>query len=413
MIEILIVDDDKIILKLLSKLISQKLSLKVDTAISLKELKEKLNYKTYTLAICDYCLPDAKKGESVNLLLNRKIPTIVFTDNYDEKLREEILNKGVIDYLVKGTPKITNLIIDVIKRSLKNMKTEVLIIEDSLTDRLIMKRILESMLFKVFDAPSISQAKEILNSNPDIKLIILDYYLPEENTLEFIYELREKYKKSELGIIIVSGVIKPKMIPILLKAGANDFLQKPFSKEEFMVRVTNAIEMLDLIEELEFYAYKDPLTELYNRRYFFEEAPKLWNLAKRRKLNIACIIIDIDDFKKINDTYGHDVGDIVLKDFAKKLQNFFQREEDLLARIGGEEFVILVTYSSFSKLLEHLENFRKYIEEHPIKLENIEIPYTISIGVETGAKNSLKDMLIDADKKLYKAKLKGKNCIVY
>ncbi len=412
MIEILIVDDDKIILKLLSKLISQKLSLKVDTAISLKELKEKLDYKTYTLAICDYCLPDAKKGESVDLLLNRKIPTIVFTDNYDEKLREEILNKEVIDYLVKGTPKITSLIIDVIKRSLKNMETKVLIIEDSLIDKLIMKRILENMLFKVFEASSISQAKKILKINPDIKLIILDYYLPEEDALEFIYELREKYKKSDLGIIIVSGVIKSETIPILLKAGANDFLQKPFSKEEFMIRVTNAVEMLDLIKKLEFYAYKDPLTGLYNRRYFFEEAPKLWNLAKRRNLNIACIIIDIDDFKKINDTYGHDVGDIVLKDFAKKLQKFFQREEDLLARIGGEEFVILVTYSSFSKLLEHLEKFRKYVEEHPVKLKNIEISYTISIGVETEAKDSLKDMLIYADKKLYEAKLKGKNCIV-
>ncbi len=413
MIEILIIDNDKIILRLISKLIAQKLALKIDTAMSFKELKEKLNCKSYTLAICDYFLPDAKKGEGVDLLIKKGIPTIVFTNNYNKKLREEILNKGVIDYLVKGTPKITNLILDVIKRTLKNMETKVLVVEDCLTDRMIMKKILENMLFIVFEAESLSRAKEILKANPDIRLIVLDYYLPEEDTMEFIYKLRNKYKKSELGIIIVSGVIKSDIIPVLLKTGANDFLHKPFSKEEFMIRVTNAVEMLDLIKELEFYAYKDPLTGLYNRRYFFEEAPKLWNLAKRKNLNIACIIMDIDDFKRINDTYGHDIGDVVLKDFAKKLLKFFKREEDLVARIGGEEFVVLVTFSSFSKLLEHLEKFRKYVEENPVKLASLTIFYTVSIGVETDAKESLKDMLINADKKLYQAKLNGKNRIVY
>lgn len=182
------------------------------------------------------------------------------------------------------------------------------------------------MLFQVFEAKSGLETLEILSANPDIRLIVLDYYLPEEDTIELIYSIREKFKKNEVGIIIVSGIIKSNMIPILLKAGANDFLSKPFSKEEFMVRINNTIEMLDMIKELEFYAYRDPLTGLHNRRYFFEEAPKLWTLVKRQNSKLACIVIDIDDFKKINDIYGHSVGDEVLKDFAKHLKNFLEEK---------------------------------------------------------------------------------------
>jgi diguanylate cyclase (GGDEF)-like protein len=182
-----------------------------------------------------------------------------------------------------------------------------------------------------------------------------------------------------------------------------------------MVRINNTIEMLDMIKELEFYAYRDPLTGLHNRRYFFEEAPKLWTLAKRQNSKLACIVIDIDDFKKINDIYGHSVGDEVLKDFAKHLKNFFRRKSDLIARTGGEEFTLLVGYEEKEKLLEYLEKFRKHIEENILKpkenSKELEIRYTISMGVELELNNSLKEMIILADRKLYKSKEKGKNCI--
>jgi len=319
--------------------------------------------------------------------------------------------------LVKGTPNILEHVIYAITRALKNRNTKILVVDDSQTDRALMKKILKNMLFQVFEAKSGLETLEILSANPDIRLIVLDYYLPEEDTVELIYSIREKFKKNEVGIIIVSGIIKSNMIPILLKAGANDFLSKPFSKEEFMVRINNTIEMLDMIKELEFCAYRDPLTGLHNRRYFFEEAPKLWTLVKRQNSKLACIVIDIDDFKKINDIYGHSVGDEVLKDFAKHLKNFFRRKSDLIARTGGEEFTLLVGYEEKEKLLEYLEKFRKHIEENILKLKEnskeLEIRYTISIGVELELNNSLKEMIISADRKLYKSKEKGKNSITF
>ncbi len=421
MAQILLVDDDKFVLKVLSKLIKEKIGIETVLVMNFEELEKALKENTYLLSICDYHLPDAEHGEAIDFLIKNKVPTIVLTASYDEKLREEILEKGVIDYLVKGIPNITDHIIYAVSRALRNKKTKILIVDDSQADRLLMKKILKNMLFQVFETSRGSEALEILNKYPDIRLMILDYYLPDEDTVELIYSIREKFKKNEVGIIVVSGVIKTNMIPVLLKAGANDFLSKPFSKEEFMVRVNNTIEMLDIINELEFYAFKDPLTGLYNRRYFFEEAPKLWKLAKRYGFKLACIIIDIDDFKKINDTYGHDIGDEVLKDFAKHLRNFFRRESDLIARTGGEEFTLFIRYEKKEKLLEYLEKFRKYIEENILKItvylkdlkEDLKIKYTISMGVELDLKDSLKEMVIFADRKLYESKNKGKNCITF
>lgn len=417
MSKILLVDDDKFVLKVLSKIINEKIKVPTDQVMSFKELRKALAENTYLLSICDYHLPDAEYGEAIDFLVKNKIPTIVLTASYDEKVREEILEKGVVDYLVKGTPNILEHIIYVVSRALRNKNIKILVVDDSQTDRALMKKILKNMLFQVFEASNGLETLEILKNNSDIRIIILDYYLPEEDTVELIYSIRERFKKNQVSIIVVSGIIKTNMIPVLLKAGANDFLSKPFSKEEFMVRINNTIEMLDMIKELEFYAYRDPLTGLRNRRCFFEEAPKLWTLAKRQNSKLACIVIDIDDFKKINDTYGHNIGDEVLKDFAKHLRNFFRRKSDLIARTGGEEFTLLVAYEEKEKLLEYLERLRKHIEENILRIqensEEMEIKYTISIGVELELMEFLKEMIISADRKLYESKRKGKNCITF
>lgn len=411
---LLIVDDDRFILKALTKLITQRLDfVKLTGVETFEKLKNEVNENVFSLAICDYHLPDAEKGEAIDFLLNIGIPVIVLTASYDEKLRERILEKGVVDYLVKGIPNIGEHVISTVKRALTNLETKVLVVEDNEIDRKIIINILKNMLFKIFETSNISQAREILEKNPDIRLLVLDYYFPEEDALEFMYEVRKKYSRSELGIVVVSGVAKTTLIPVFLKAGANDFLRKPFSKEEFIVRINNMLDFLDVIKELEFYAYHDPLTGLYNRRYFFEEAPKIWHIAKRRNLKLACVMMDIDDFKKINDTYGHEIGDLVLKDFAKKLTKFFKREEDIVARIGGEEFALLTIFSDKDRPLAYLEEFLETIRKNPLRIkEDVCVFYTISAGIELELKTNFKEMLLSADRKLYEAKHKGKNTFV-
>ena len=148
MTQILLVDDDKFVLKVLSKLIKEKIEIETVLVMNFEELEKALKENTYLLSICDYHLPDAEHGEAIDFLIKNKVPTIVLTASYDEKLREEILEKGVIDYLVKGIPNITDHIIYAVSRALRNRKIKILIVDDSQADRALMKKILKICFFK-------------------------------------------------------------------------------------------------------------------------------------------------------------------------------------------------------------------------------------------------------------------------
>lgn len=153
----------------------------------------------------------------------------------------------------------------------------------------------------------------------------------------------------------------------------------------------------------------DALTKLYNRRHFESEFEKEFKRAKRYKNDLSIAIIDIDFFKKVNDTYGHLCGDYILKETAYLMaQNF--RQTDTLFRYGGEEFVVLLTETNANNAPVPLERLRKKIENHKYIYDNQELKITVSIGVSSNIEFDICDkMLEDADKALYKAKNEGRN----
>ena len=153
----------------------------------------------------------------------------------------------------------------------------------------------------------------------------------------------------------------------------------------------------------------DPLTHLFNRRHFEAEFEREYKRAKRYNNDLSLAVIDIDFFKKINDTYGHSCGDYVLKEIAYLMNKNF-RQTDTLFRYGGEEFVVILTETSDLTAKVPLERLRKRVENHIFKFNNQEIKVTISIGVtsRTDFENYL-EMFDDADKALYKAKNDGRN----
>ncbi len=412
---VFIVDDDPIIRMSLEKFLTKE-GIRVITSPNYEETKKKLEENpNITLALVDYILPDAEEGKAVELFLEKKIPTILLTATYDKKIRQLYVEKGLVDYIFKSIPGALQLTVHTVKRILKNINTKVMIIDDAITDRTIIKKFLRNSLFNVLTAKSLKEAEEKLKQNPDVKLILTDFHLPEGDPLKFILKVRSKYPKTKLGIIVISGYLDEDLLPIVLKSDVNDVLRKPFYREELINRAYNILDIIEKYAELEELAYKDPLTGLYNRRYFLEHGKKFLGVAKRNNLNVAFVLFDLDKFKSINDTYGHDVGDIVLKDFAQKLQSFFRREEDIVARLGGEEFALLTTYEDFDKFKEHLLKFHRYINENPLCIPQLkkELHYTFSAGVATGADHTIEELYKIADEKLYKAKESGRNRIVF
>lgn len=167
-----------------------------------------------------------------------------------------------------------------------------------------------------------------------------------------------------------------------------------------------------LNEELRDLSTRDPLTHLFNRRYFSETSKSLYNLAIRNNQSICVILLDIDNFKSINDEYGHLIGDKVIINLAKILDNN-SRKSDVLARFGGEEFILLLynTDINFAELIA--EHIRRNVEEYRLNYSaNKSLEYTVSLGVAQFNPNedsNLEVTINRADKALYKAKTSGKN----
>jgi len=166
--------------------------------------------------------------------------------------------------------------------------------------------------------------------------------------------------------------------------------------------------------ELKQLAITDPLTGLYNRRYFTGASNDVFSMAKRKKENLSLIMIDIDKFKNINDTYGHKVGDEIIIAFASTLKNT-QRKSDVTCRFGGEEFVILLPSTDIKDAIKVAEKLREKTEKLSIELEgNKSVKFTISLGVSSvdlEKEENIELALHRADNALYGAKNEGRNCV--
>jgi len=155
-------------------------------------------------------------------------------------------------------------------------------------------------------------------------------------------------------------------------------------------------------------ANKDFMTGAYNRRYFFDAGEAIFLKAKRKEKAVAVTMIDIDNFKNINDTYGHDIGDLAIKEIKRVLDKNL-RASDLMARFGGEEFCIILEEISEEDVKKLFEKIRKEFEANVIDVDEVEIKYTVSFGIAYGLLGSLEEMVILSDNALYESKESGRN----
>lgn len=411
--KVLIVEDSKMFSKVITNRITNKLQFDCVTAEDLRDtikIVEKQD-PPFLAAVLDLNLPDAPHGEVVDYITSKNIPTIVLTGTLRDDTRERILDKNVMDYVIKeGFHSIEQVILG-IKRIHRNINTTVLVVDDSAVSRKITCKFLKTQKFTIIEAENGEEALQRLKQHPEIKLIITDYNMPVMDGFELVTAVRKEYSMDELSIIGVSSQGNPMLSAKFLKRGANDFITKPYAEEEFFWRVNQSVEILDYIQKVQEAATRDYLTKLYNRRYLFEIGGKLFENAKREHLSLAVAIIDIDFFKKVNDTYGHDSGDAVLKEVSHLLANSF-RSSDVVARYGGEEFCVITTNASAENCFDIFEKIRKKVEELHVHVNDKTLSVTISTGVCSSIEKSLEATLKKADELLYEAKTSGRNKVL-
>jgi diguanylate cyclase (GGDEF)-like protein len=413
--KVLIVEDSKVFARILIRKIEDELFFDVCWASNFEEarylLDENPDNNTYFAALLDLHLPDAEDGRIVDYVIAKGIPSIVFTGDVEPEVRDRIWAKKVVDYVAKESPDSLDYLCSLVRRISLNKFVEILVVDDSSTVRHHLVRLLTAHEFRVHEAGDAASALAMLESHPDIRMVIADYFMPGMDGVELTRRIRRKHRKDELIVIGISAYGDTILSARFIKNGANDFLNKPFSSEEFYCRITQNLEMLEYIQKLRETSIRDPLTGLFNRRHFFEAAKDLHARLVRGKISMTMAMIDIDHFKKVNDTYGHAIGDEVLRHVTQGLSNRF-RGQDVVARLGGEEFCVLAVGLSGLPAETVFNDLRNSIERSKAKTGRATVGVTISIGLCDKPMGSVDAMLAAADAALYKAKRTGRNKVV-
>jgi len=406
---ILIVDDSKTIIQSLKHSIEEKLNLTVYTATSMKECADLvLKHKgKFTLALLDYNLPDAQNGEIITFIKKFNIPSILLTGSILEKSNSVFKNNNLIDYIVKDGSQAIDYSLSVIKRFILNADIEILVIDDSKTFAAKMQGLCIKYNLKAIVNYSAKEALDTIKQRPNIKLILVDYMMPEMNGLEFTKKLRKSYKKDEVAIIALSGTSEKEIVASFLKYGANDFLYKDFSDEEFFGRVNNNLEVIELFQDTQDKAKKDYLTGLFNRNYLFDAGEEIYQRAKSNKELLAVILLDINKFKIINDSYGHDVGDAAIKAVGDFLIKYINKDS-LIARMGADEFCILFKNRPYAEVHQTFQEIQDLIKESTFQLVDISLQLSVSIGATIAFEDNLEEMIASSEDALFQAKEKEK-----
>jgi diguanylate cyclase (GGDEF)-like protein len=468
--KILVVDDCRTVQEKMMEALSAH-NYEVDIASSGPECLTKLAQKKYDLLLIDYMMPDMNGIDVLKEVIMRKhdIPSVIFTGRGNEEVAVQALKLGALDYVVKtvgyleSLPEMVqrNLRMHRINKEKESLEKKLVIKNKALESRIkqlralndISKNMGENLDIDKTLTVIVSQIATLINCSR-ITIMLMDpekLFLtikaakgfPEEEAAKvkikigegisgyvaaqgepiFIANIEEdsrfKKRNSEQyfakSLISVPLKIREEVIGVI---NVNNKLDnEPFTIDDCDILMTIsynaaiAIENSRRFEEAKSASIRDGLTDLYNQAYFWKVLDLEMERSKRYKTPLSLIVIDVDDFKKINDTYGHKLGDLVLAELGQLLQKQL-RKLDILFRYGGEEFVILLTQTDIEGAQLSAERLRLRVETQRFaesEVRNLRV--TISMGISYYKKDiSQKEIFENADKAVYEAKKKGKNC---
>ena len=296
----------------------------------------------------------------------------------------------------------------------------ILLAEDDAVSRLLMQRTLQGFGFEVVLAADGRRAVEILSAKDGPRLALVDWIMPELDGPAVCREVRTRQgEDAYVYILLLTSKQSSEDIVEGLEAGADDYLTKPCHPSELRARLRTGQRILSLEEklvqareEMRERATRDCLTGLWNRTSILSLARSEFLRSTRRRSATSVLLCDVDNFKRINDTYGHPTGDLVLKEIADRLSSAV-RCYDAVGRYGGEEFLILLNECDESVLESRANGIRAKVSSSPILANNHSLQVTMSIGAltcdECDSKLPLERILAVADAALYEAKHRGRD----
>ncbi|MCC8368587.1 MAG: PleD family two-component system response regulator [Rickettsia endosymbiont of Oxypoda opaca] len=445
---ILIVDDIETNIKLLkAKLLNEYYT--VFTAISGKEALSILEKDKIDVVLLDVMMPEMDGFEVCRQIKanpeTTHIPVVMVTALSEVEDRVTGLEAGADEFLTKP---INDTALFVRLKSLSRMKalidelklrndTNALLgspaieMQDTFNDKkillinddIVQARNIKQMLLKISPNVRVISESLELEATPEYipDLVIISSTLENEDPLRVSVVLRGK---PEISGVVLILLVDEENLPIVMKGmelGINDYFIYPIEENELLARIRTQLRrkqyqdnLRNDLEQSVNLAAKDGLTGLFNRRYFDIHIKQMIEKANEGEISLHLLMCDVDDFKHVNDSYGHQAGDTVLKIVTRVLKNTF-RVTDLIARFGGEEFTVLLSDMNMEQAIHTAERIRVKIECMDFQIEGQPEPIhkTISIGVTEYKKGeSVTDFIERSDKAMYMAKTSGKNKVV-
>jgi len=387
----------------------------------LEDTYDILNNNTIDLIITGLEL-DHIDGESLIESLSKSefssIPIVVLTSYDNLEIRTKLFKLGVVDYLIKKNfngerlkSYIESIRLDEeLTKAMSHLK--VAVIDDSILTVKVIQNIFE--LNNITHVDYFYDARVLLSSPLDYDIYVIDLVLPETTGEMLISEIKKI--NTDCIIIMISSTSNYKTISHTLNSGADDFIVKPFDNNTFLVRIKHHLKQHLLLKELENknaellkLSITDGLTRIYNHNYIVNRLEEECSRADRYSETVSIMLLDLDNFKSVNDTYGHQVGDKVLFEVASTIKSVL-RQSDILGRYGGEEFLVILPNTDEVETKAVGEKIREAVS----CIENLAtgLHVTISGGLATNHGFSYRQMIKEADFRLLEAKKTGKNRII-
>ncbi len=299
---------------------------------------------------------------------------------------------------------------------------KILVADDDAVSRRLLEATLDRAGYEVVAAADGTTAASILTAENGPRLALLDWMMPGMDGPSVCREVRAHPQNPYVYMLVLTSRETKDDVIAGLASGADDYLTKPFHAEELKARLRTGQRILELEdklvearEEMRFKATHDPLTQLWNHGLILEFLDRELSRSRREGNSVAVLLCDLDHFKKINDTYGHLVGDEVLRETARRISGAV-RTYDAVGRYGGEEFLVLLPRCDGECGRERAEQIRSVVSGRPVMTAQGPVSFTLSVGALTSSdwgQVTAEQLLKEADAALYRAKAEGRNRVAF
>ncbi|MBU0674402.1 MAG: diguanylate cyclase [Proteobacteria bacterium] len=286
---------------------------------------------------------------------------------------------------------------------------DVLIVDDDPLVLDLLGMTLDSFGLTFLPAQNGREAIDLLKTN-SFSLVISDMMMPEVDGMELLKHIKTNYPRT--GVIVVTGYTGIFSYTDVIRAGASDFISKPFNADELEAKINRLQREQKMLNDLEHLSNCDPLTDLYNRRTFDARLEEEVRRAFRQNYPIFLLMIDVDHFKTFNDLYGHQAGDQVLTDIGRILKKCTRQDVDLLFRYGGDEFAVFIPYLTRPQAIKVGERILEFFAASPYTQTGLSLGLAQFTQIGDSLNRVIADTITRADRALYRAKNQGRNRLV-